>query len=137
MGTDDTQASGSTSGVFHTTHWSVVLAAQRDAPQADKALETLCRTYWYPIYAFVRRRGVSAEDARDLTQDFFLRLLQRDFLRNIAREKGRFRSFLLVSLKNFLSTQWQRSQTVKRGGDQVFVSWEELQAEERFGSEPV
>src|SRR6185295_2368926 len=87
--------------------------------------------------AFVRRRGFSVEDAQDLTQEFFTRLLQRDFLKNVAREKGRFRSFLLATLKNFLATEWRRADTAKRGGGRVFVSWEEVQAEERLACEPV
>jgi RNA polymerase sigma-70 factor (ECF subfamily) len=138
MASDQTQDSSAPDGLFHTTHWSVVLAAQKgDSPQANKALETLCRTYWYPIYVFVRRRGFSVEDAQDLTQEFFARLLQRNFLRKVAREKGRFRTYLLVALKNFLATEWRRGQTARRGGGQAIVSWEELQAEERFAHEPV
>ena len=109
--TDKQDAAGA---LFRTTHWSVVLAAREGgAPQASQALETLCRTYWYPLYAFVRRRGVSIEDAQDLTQEFFARLLRHDFLRNVAREKGRFRSFLLTSLKNFLASEWRREQTAR------------------------
>jgi RNA polymerase sigma factor (sigma-70 family) len=125
-------------GVFRTTHWSVVLAAREgQASQASQALETLCRTYWYPLYVFVRRQGFSVEDAQDLTQEFFARLLRRDFLRTVAREKGRFRSFLLVSLKNFLATEWRRGQTAKRGGGQSLISWDELQAEGRYQHEPM
>jgi len=124
-------------GLFHTTHWSVVLAAKDgDAPATSRALEQLCRAYWYPLYAFVRRRGLGADDAQDLTQQFFAQLLQRDFLRNIAREKGRFRSFLLTSLKNFLNTEWHKERAAKRGGGQTFVSWDELAAEERYAEEP-
>src|SRR5262245_11502274 len=94
-------------GFFRTTHWSVVLAAREEGSGgAPRALELLCRAYWYPLYAFVRRRGVPVVDAQDLTQEFFARLLQRDFLRNVAREKGKFRTFLLSSLNNFLVSEW-------------------------------
>src|SRR5262245_41627148 len=118
---EEHQAVGSPAAHFCTTHWSVVLAAREGASQqASLALETLCRTYWYPLYAFARRRGLSVEDAQDSTQEFFARLLERDFLRNVAREKGRFRSFLLVALKNFLNSEWQRGQAAKRGGGRVF-----------------
>src|SRR5258708_23712232 len=100
MSHEEPPAAGLPGSPFRTTHWSVVLGARKgDAAQAGAALETLCLTYWYPIYAFLRRRGLGIEDAQDLTQEFFARLLKRDFLRNVGREKGRFRSFLLVSLK--------------------------------------
>jgi RNA polymerase sigma-70 factor (ECF subfamily) len=137
MRTERTQSGGEGDGYFHTTHWSVVLAAREaDSSEAPKALELLCQTYWYPLYGFVRRRGFTVEDAQDLTQDFFSRLLQRDFLKNVAREKGRFRTFLLAALKNFLASEWRREKAVKRGGRQVIVSWDELQAEERYAHEP-
>jgi len=124
-------------GLFRTTHWSVVLAAKTgDESEISKALEQLCRAYWYPLYAFVRRRGLSAADAQDLTQQFFHQLLQRDFLRNIARERGRFRSFLLAALKNFLVSAWHKDHAAKRGGGHLFVSWEDLHAEERYAEEP-
>src|SRR5262245_52978032 len=125
-------------GFFRTTHWSVVLAAREESPHGPtRALELLCRAYWYPLYAFVRRRGVTVADAQDLTQEFFARLLQRDFLRNVAKEKGKFRTFLLSSLNNFLVSEWHRDQAAKRGGGRHnFVSWEDLQAEDRYSSEP-
>ena len=136
MSTDDTRDAAPQDGVFRTTHWSVVLAAQDgQGGTTSRALETLCRAYWYPLYVFVRRRGHDAADAQDLTQEFFAHLLQRDFLRNVAREKGRFRSFLLAALKNFLATEWRRESAAKRGGGRVFVSWEDLQAEERYAGE--
>jgi RNA polymerase sigma-70 factor (ECF subfamily) len=123
-------------GLFRTTHWSVVLAARgADSVEGREALETLCRTYWYPVYAFVRRRGHGVEDAQDLTQAFFLHLLERDFLRHVARERGRFRTFLLTSLTNFLIHQWERRHALKRGGDRTLVSWEEAGAEERYASQ--
>jgi RNA polymerase sigma-70 factor (ECF subfamily) len=125
-------------GLFCTTHWSVVLAARgADSAAGQAALETLCRTYWYPVYAFVRRRGHGVEDAQDLAQAFFLHLLERDFLKHIARERGRFRTFLLASLTNFLIHQWERGRALKRGGDRTFVSWEELGAEERYAAQAV
>src|SRR5438132_13966297 len=102
---------------FATTHWSVVLAAGHDSsPGASEALETLCRTYWYPLYAFVRRQGRSPEDAQDLTQAFFARLLEKDYLKSVVQEKGKFRTFLLVALKRFLANQWDREHAQKRGG---------------------
>jgi RNA polymerase sigma-70 factor (ECF subfamily) len=124
-------------GLFRTTHWSVVLAAQEeDSTGASRAMEVLCRAYWYPLYAFVRRRGYDTADAQDLTQEFFYRLLQKDFLRNVAREKGKFRTFLLASLKNFLVSEWHRGQAAKRGGGRGIVSLDEMQAEDRYANEP-
>src|SRR5437899_2808767 len=94
---------------FTTTHWSVVLAAGHGAaPEADAALEKLCRTYLYPLYAYVRRQGHSAHDAQDLTQEFFARLLQKHYLGNVQREKGKFRSFLLASMNHFLANECDR-----------------------------
>jgi RNA polymerase sigma-70 factor (ECF subfamily) len=107
---------------FQTTHWSVVLEAGRqDSPEANSALERLCRRYWYPLYCFVRRSGYSAQDAQDLTQAFFAHLLEKNLLIKVRRERGRFRSFLLVCLKNFLSSERQKAQAVKRGGKQTVV----------------
>src|SRR5881396_1870083 len=92
-----------------TTHWSVVLAAgRRDTTRATAALEKLCQTYWFPLYAYVRRRGHSPEDARDLTQSFFASLLEKKYLERADRERGRFRTFLLSSLENFLNNEWDR-----------------------------
>src|SRR6266545_3113914 len=94
---------------FVTTHWSVVLSAQqKNSSRAAQALETLCRTYWYPLYAYARRRGHSPPDAEDLTQEFFARLLRKDYLQSVAQEKGKFRTFLLVALQRFLANEWQR-----------------------------
>jgi RNA polymerase sigma factor (sigma-70 family) len=122
---------------FQTTHWSVVLAAgQAPSGEAHAALEKLCRAYWYPLYAFVRREGHSADEAQDLTQAFFARLLERRDFEHAQKERGRLRSFLLVSLKHFLVNEWQRARAQKRGGDQVFVPLDEILAEERFGLEP-
>src|SRR4051812_32578412 len=99
---------------FTTTHWSVVLlAGQSSSAEASRALEHLCRTYWYPLYAYVRRQGRSAEDAQDLTQEFFARLVGKNYLQLAEPARGRFRTFLLCSLKNFLITEWQKSRAQK------------------------
>ena len=118
---------------FVTTHWSVVLAAGQAASDgADVALEKLCRAYWWPLYAFVRRRGYGAHDAQDLTQEFFARLLAKDFLRAVDRSKGKFRSFLLAAMEHFLAKEWRRSQTQKRGGQFKFVSINDETAEQPY-----
>lgn len=124
-------------GVFATTHWSVVLAAgQCELPQATEALEQLCRTYWYPLYVFVRRQGNSPEDAQDLTQDFFFRLLENNQLAKADRERGMFRTFLLGSLKNFLINEWKRAGRLKRGGGLDFLSIDANVAEDCYAAEP-
>ena len=125
-------------GQFRTTNWSVVLlSAQSHLPGSQPALAELCRLYWYPLYAFVRRRGYSAEDAEDLTQGFFLGLLERKSLRKATPEKGKFRSFLLASLKNYLIDAFHRSKSVKRGGHVQFVALDLESGEERYLGEPV
>ncbi|MBN9688764.1 MAG: hypothetical protein J0M24_00875 [Verrucomicrobia bacterium] len=102
---------------FTTTRWSVVLRAGGASPEeAQSALEQLCRDYWYPLYAYVRRKGRSPEDAADLTQDFFAKLLANDFTQGLTPDRGRFRSFLLTALSRFLVTEWQKGQRQKRGG---------------------
>jgi RNA polymerase sigma-70 factor (ECF subfamily) len=124
-------------GAFATTHWSVVLAAgQRDSPQADAALEKLCRTYWYPLYAYVRRCGYGHEDAQDLTQEFFARLLAKDYVARADPHKGRFRSFLLTGIKNLLCDEQDKAHRLKRGGRQKVVSFDEQAAEDRYRLEP-
>jgi RNA polymerase sigma factor (sigma-70 family) len=124
--------------LFVTTRWSVVLAAQdKLSPDSAVALETLCRVYWYPLYAYVRGSGYSSHDAQDLTQEFFSRLLARDWLRVVLPEKGRFRTFLLVALKRFLANEWQRSARLKRGAGIPSISLDTLTAEHRFAGEPV
>jgi RNA polymerase sigma factor (sigma-70 family) len=122
---------------FATTHWSVVLSA-RDGqnPRAAQALESLCGAYWYPLYCFVRRQGHSPADAQDLTQEFFARLLHKDYLRSVAPEKGKFRTFLLVLLKRFLADQWDRARAQKRGGGQTHFSLDTELAEGRYQVEP-
>ena len=122
---------------FATTHWSVVLSAQRhDSTRAQAALSVLCQAYWYPLYAFVRRQGHGPEDAQDLTQEFFARLLARNYLADVQREKGRFRSFLLAALKHFLANEWDRARAAKRGGGQLLVSLDDSEAENRYRLEP-
>lgn len=122
---------------FRTTHWSLVLTAGHGAsPGARAALETLCRTYWYPLYAYVRRLGYRPEDAQDLTQGFFARLLERDFFARAQRERGRFRSFLLTALKHHLGDERDRATALKRGGALTFVSLDEELAEAQFSREP-
>jgi hypothetical protein len=116
---------------FATTHWSVVLAAQGESTEAKAALEKLCRTYWWPLYGFVRRQGYKPEDAQDLTQAFFARLLERRDLETVRQERGRLRSYLLASLKNFLSKARHRELTVKRGEGRPLISLEDLLARER------
>lgn len=124
-------------GWFATTHWSVVRAAgQTGSSQAEAALEKLCRAYWKPIYVYVRRRGYSLEDAQDLTQSFFARLFAKDFLQRIAKEKGKFRSFLLKSLQHFLINERERAASRKRGAGHTFISWDEQLAESCPGLEP-
>jgi RNA polymerase sigma-70 factor (ECF subfamily) len=123
--------------VFATTHWSVVLiAGQRELPQATEALEKLCRTYWYPLYVYVRRQGNSPEDAQDLTQDFFSRLLEKNYLAKADRDRGKFRTFLLVSMKNFMFNEWKRAGRLKRGGGLEFLSMDANAAEDRYAAEP-
>jgi RNA polymerase sigma factor (sigma-70 family) len=121
---------------FTTTHWSVVLAAQGPSPAAEEALETLCRTYWRPIYDFVRRQGIGPEEAKDFTQGFFALLLERRDLRTVRKEKGRLRSYLLTSLKHFLTNERNRAMAIKRGGGQRLIPLEDLRERERVGFEP-
>src|SRR5437667_5770036 len=121
---------------FVTSHWSVVLTAQGHAAAADEALEKLCRTYWWPLYGFVRRNGCNPEEAQDLTQGFFAMLLERRDLDVVGRGKGRLRSYLLVSLKNFLGKARRREMAVKRGEGRPLVPLEELLTRERADLEP-
>jgi RNA polymerase sigma-70 factor (ECF subfamily) len=124
-------------GQFNTTHWSVVLlAGETNAAQGEAALDKLCRTYWYPLYAYVRRRGHSQEDAQDLTQEFFARLLEKKYLKLATQERGKFRSFLLKSLQHFLVNEWVRGQAQKRGGGQKLMSLDEEAVERLYLQEP-
>jgi len=118
---------------FATTHWSLVLIAQGQSAAAEEALEELCRIYWRPLYAFARREGSDSEEARDLTQGFFQLLLTRRDLDAVRREKGRLRSYLLVSFKHFLGCERRREMTIKRGHGQWLIPLEELHASERAG----
>ena len=119
--------------MFATTHWTVVLAAgHADSHQADEALEKLCRAYWYPLYAFVRRSGSSPHDAEDLTQEFFARLLQKQYLSAVDRTKGRFRSFLLAAFQHFVANQRRDARTQKRGGTYAFISFDDESAEQHY-----
>jgi len=126
---------------FAQTRWSmVVAAASGDSTKARKALEHLCETYWYPLYAFVRREGHGADDAQDLTQDltqeFFARLLEKNWLDAVDREKGKFRSFLLAAMRHFLANEWDRAHRLKRGGGQQAISLDAESAEARYAMEP-
>lgn len=119
--------------IFATTHWTVVLAAgQRHTPQSDGALEQLCKSYWFPLYAYVRRRGHSKPDAEDLTQAFFARFLEKNYLAGLSAERGRFRAFLLASLKHFLANEWDKSQAQKRGGGAMPLSLDWETADTKF-----
>ncbi len=125
---------------FAATQWTVVLAAAQersagsDAADAAAAMATLCQTYWYPLYAYVRRSGHDAHAAEDLTQEFFARLLSKDYLASVDRRKGKFRSFLLASLKHFLANEWDRAKALKRGGGQRVLSLNAGDAESRFAT---
>src|SRR5262252_902500 len=121
---------------FTTTHWSVVIAAQGPSPAAQEALEKLCRTYWRPIYGFVRRQGVGPEEAKDLTQGFFALLLERRDLDAVRQEKGRLRSYLLTSLKHFLANEHNRAMAIKRGAGQRLIPLDDLRECEPVSFEP-
>lgn len=130
-------ASPPASPVFATTVWTVVLAAgDPDHPGATAALERLCRTYWYPVYAYVRRKGRAAAEAEDLTQEFFSRLLGRGFPAGIHREGGKFRSYVLRALDHFLVNEWRRGAAAKRGGGATTFSLDGIEAEARYAIEP-
>jgi RNA polymerase sigma factor (sigma-70 family) len=124
-------------GVFATTHWSVVVeAGQSDSPKASQAMAQLCQTYWYPLYAYVRRKGYQAPDAQDLTQEFFARLLARNYVTGADRSRGKFRSYLLGTLEHFLAKEWRRTHAEKRGGGRAAFSLDETDAESRYLLEP-
>jgi RNA polymerase sigma factor (sigma-70 family) len=122
---------------FPVTQWTVVLAAcGTPSPESAAALERLCSAYWFPLYAFVRRSGCSPEDAEDFTQEFLARLLEHNWIACADREKGRFRSFLLMAMKRFLANEFQKSQAIKRGGKARHVSIQSDTAETRYSREP-
>ena len=124
-------------GRFMTTHWSVVLAAKSaTSPKRTQALGSLCETYWFPLYAFLRRQGYASHQAEDFTQAFFAQLLEKDYLQSVQPEKGKFRSFLLIALKHFVSKQHKRSRALKRGGGRKILSLDFETAEDRYRLEP-
>ena len=121
---------------FVTTHWSaVVRAGQGDSATGQEDLAELCRVYWYPLYGFVRRQGHGPHDAQDLTQEFFSRLLEKNYVADARQDKGRFRTFLLTALKRFLANEWDRQHAQKRGGFHSAVEINEAMAEKRFNAE--
>src|SRR5262245_46755173 len=123
--------------VFVTTRWTVVLSAgHKSSPQSDQALGELCQTYWYPLYAYRRRQGHTKEDAEDLTQAFFARFLQKNYLEGLSAERGRFRAFLLASLKHFLANEWDKANRQKRGGGAQHLSLDWQSADERYQLDP-
>ena len=123
--------------VFATTHWSLVLSAcDKSSPQSAEALEKLCRACWYPLYAYVRRRGYSPEDAQDLTQEFFARLLEKNWIAHADQSRGRFRSFLLLVMKRFLAVEWHKARAQKREGNRCCVPLPLDTAETRYANEP-
>jgi RNA polymerase sigma factor (sigma-70 family) len=136
--TPKTGAASGAGGGFPTTHWSAVLSAGEagSSPDAQAALERLCRTYWYPLYAYVRRQGRSVEEAQDMTQEFFARLLEKEYLRHTDPARGRFRTFLLTSLQRFLINDWKKGRAARRGGGQPVISWDRHETETRFLAEP-
>lgn len=122
---------------FRTTQWSLVLAARdRTSPEARQALQELCEAYWYPLYAFIRRCGHPVEEAKDLTQEFFVRLLEKDFLAMVDQSRGKFRSFLMAACKHFLANERDRARTLKRGGGREFLSFDAHAGESRYVAEP-
>ena len=136
----ETKAESPTKGThaqFHETRWTMVLsAADSGTPSSDQALTNFCRAYWYPLYAFTRRSGLASHDAADVTQSFFAYFLSSEALKKADRQRGKFRSFLLASLKNFLHNEWDKSKALKRGGAHQFLSIDELAAEQRYLAEP-
>jgi len=122
---------------FATTHWSMVVAAGHGrSPESEAALEALCRDYWYPLYVYVRRRGYSADDAQDLTQAFFAALLEKKYLRDAERTRGRFRTFLLTAMQRFLSKEQDRQRSQKRGGGRRAIALDFPAGEDRYRHEP-
>jgi RNA polymerase sigma-70 factor (ECF subfamily) len=123
--------------IFVTTRWTMVLAAgKQNSPAAAVALEELCRDYWYPLYAYVRRRGQSPENAEDLTQEFFARLLEKNYLAGLDGNRGKFRAFLLAALKHFLANEWDRANRQKRGGGVTVLSLDYQNADTRYQIDP-
>ena len=122
---------------FQTTHWSIVLAAGRNSsPNSSEALASLCQTYWYPLYAYARRRVNDAHEAQDLTQGFFAQLLEKNYIAAAEPERGKFRAFLLTSFKNFLANEWDKARALKRGGGKAPIPLDFESGESRFSLEP-
>ncbi len=132
ISTDGSQSDGRGDGIFSTTRWSIVQGAGGESESGQRALAELCRVYWFPIYALVRARGVDAEQAKDLTQDFFVKLIERRLVEKARRERGRFRHFLGTAVKNFLTDEWHKSRAVKRGGGVDMVPLDGEEAERRW-----
>lgn len=131
--TTDPPGHSKSTDVFATTHWTAVLAAgNKENPQSERALEELCQAYWYPLYAYIRRCGHAKEDAEDLTQSFFARFLEKNYFQGLRAERGRFRAFLLASLKHFLANEWDKSQRWKRGGRAPHLSLDWQTADTQF-----
>lgn len=123
--------------LFVTTRWTVVMTARaKGSPASKEAIETLCKGYWYPLYAYVRRLGNSSQDAEDLTQAFFARLLEKEWLDSVQRERGRFRTFLMVAIKRFMANEWDKARAAKRGGGIAMVPLDTEYAEKRYLAEP-
>lgn len=135
MTSSGTSSAAKAASVFVTTRWSVVLAARQPTPESMAALETICREYWYPLYAFVRRSGKSPHDAQDLTQEFFCRLVEKRWLDAADREKGRLRSFLITALKRFLANEWDHCSAQRRGGGRLHAPIDTVFAESRFAAD--
>lgn len=132
-----TQPQSGGESLFVSTRWTVVLSAGRQSsPESNEALSALCQTYWYPLYAYVRRQGRTREDAQDLTQAFFAKFLERNYLVGLSSERGRFRAFLLACLKHFLANEWDKDHRLKRGGHSTHLSMDWETAEERYRYEP-
>lgn len=134
----DAPATAGPQDVFCSTRWTVIVAAGGvSSPESENALSQLCQTYWYPLYAYVRRQGHSKEDAEDLTQSFFERFLQKNSLQGLSSERGRFRAYLLACFKHFLANEWDKSMRQKRGGGVEHLSLDWQLGEERYQIEPV
>jgi RNA polymerase sigma-70 factor (ECF subfamily) len=137
METPNPETPPAPAGCFVTTHWSVVVTAgHSDTQRAQAAIEKLCRAYWFPLYAYVRRRGHSVEDAQDLTQEFFARVLEHNWLARADQAKGRFRTFLLTAMERFLANEWDKMRALKRGGGQRNIPIQLDTAETRYGVDP-
>jgi RNA polymerase sigma-70 factor (ECF subfamily) len=133
---NDAQTAGA-SQWFEATHWSVVVSAGRqESAQAQQALAKLCQTYWYPLYVFARRQGQRPEDAQDLVQGFFAKAIEKNYVADAEREKGRFRSFLLLALKRYMANEWNHANREKRGGGKEIISLDAQNTEMRYKTEP-